>query len=50
MKMKKFLIWFLPGLVVGCLVILGAGKAIHATSTNKFCVSCHIHPVADAGW
>ncbi len=50
MKMKKFLIWFLPGLVVGCLLILGAGKAIHATSTNKFCVSCHIHPVSDAAW
>jgi sulfatase modifying factor 1 len=48
--MKKFLLWFVPGLIVGSLLILGAGKAIHATSTSKFCVSCHIHPVADAQW
>ncbi len=48
--MKKFLIWFTPGLIVGVLVILGAGKAVNMTSTNKFCMSCHIHPVADAEW
>lgn len=48
--MKKFLIWFTPGLIVGVLVILGAGKAVNVTSTNKFCMSCHIHPVADAEW
>ena len=48
--MKKFLLWFVPGLIIGSLLILGAGKAIRATSTNKFCVSCHIHPVADAQW
>lgn len=48
--MKKFLIWFTPGLIVGVLVILGAGKAVNVTSTNKFCMSCHIHPIADAEW
>jgi formylglycine-generating enzyme required for sulfatase activity len=48
--MKKFLLWFFPGLVVGALVILGGGKALHITSTNDYCVSCHIHPMADASW
>ena len=48
--MKKFLIWFTPGLLVGVLLILGAGKTLDKTSTNEYCVSCHIHPAADAAW
>ena len=48
--MKKFLKWFLPGLVLGALIILAAGKGLHLTSTNEYCVSCHIHPMADASW
>jgi formylglycine-generating enzyme required for sulfatase activity len=48
--MKKKLFWFFPGLILGGLIIFGAGKAITATSTNKFCMSCHIHPLADNSW
>lgn len=48
--MKKFTLWFLPGLLLGALVILGAGKALHMTSGNSYCISCHIHPMADASW
>jgi len=48
--MKKFLLWFIPGLIIGALLIIGGGKAIHYTSTNEYCVSCHIHPMADASW
>ncbi|HQG77090.1 MAG TPA: SUMF1/EgtB/PvdO family nonheme iron enzyme [Bacteroidales bacterium] len=48
--MKKLMLWFTPGLIAGALVILGAQRAVDITSTNKFCVSCHIHPVADAEW
>ena len=48
--MKKFLLWFSPGLIVGILLILGAGRVITNTSTNGYCISCHIHPVADAEW
>jgi nitrate/TMAO reductase-like tetraheme cytochrome c subunit len=48
--MKKFLIWFAPGLIVGVLLVLGGGKTIEKTSTNQYCVSCHIHPDADASW
>jgi formylglycine-generating enzyme required for sulfatase activity/nitrate/TMAO reductase-like tetraheme cytochrome c subunit len=48
--MKRFLLWFFPGLIVGVLLILAGGKMIHTTSTNNYCVSCHIHPMADASW
>jgi formylglycine-generating enzyme required for sulfatase activity len=48
--MKKFLLRFIPGLIVGGLLIIGGSKAIKVTSTNKFCMSCHIHPQADAAW
>ncbi len=48
--MKKFLLWFSPGLLLGILIILGAGKVINNTSENDYCMSCHIHPAADMGW
>jgi sulfatase modifying factor 1 len=48
--MKRFLLWFFPGLIVGALLIIGANKALHVTSTNNYCVSCHIHPAADMAW
>jgi formylglycine-generating enzyme required for sulfatase activity len=48
--MKKFLIWFLGGLIFGCLFIIGLNKTMVVTSTNEYCVSCHIHPMADASW
>src|SRR5512135_488689 len=48
--MKKFLLWFLPGLLIGVIIILGAGRVIHNTSSNEYCMSCHIHPAADASW
>ena len=29
---------------------MGGGAAVKATSSNEFCVSCHIHPAADNSW
>jgi formylglycine-generating enzyme len=48
--MKRFFLWFIPGLIVGIAFVLGGGKALHMTSTNDYCISCHIHPMADASW
>jgi sulfatase modifying factor 1 len=48
--MKRFLIWFLPGLLAGILIVLGSGRVIEKTSTNEYCISCHIHPAADQSW
>ncbi|HLP73262.1 MAG TPA: SUMF1/EgtB/PvdO family nonheme iron enzyme [Bacteroidales bacterium] len=47
---KKILVWFLPGLLIGILIILGGGKAVKMTSSNDYCMSCHVHPQADAAW
>jgi formylglycine-generating enzyme len=48
--MKRFLLWFTPGLAAGILIILLGGKAIDKTSTNEYCMSCHIHSATDAAW
>ncbi|MCU0456894.1 MAG: SUMF1/EgtB/PvdO family nonheme iron enzyme, partial [Bacteroidales bacterium] len=48
--MKKFLVWTLPGLIAGALLIIGGNKALDKTSTNEYCMSCHIHPAADMSW
>jgi sulfatase modifying factor 1 len=48
--MKRLLIWSIPGLIVGILLMIGGGRAIDKTSTNEYCVSCHIHPAADNSW
>jgi sulfatase modifying factor 1 len=48
--MRKFLLWFIPGIIAGAILILGGSKALHITSTNDYCISCHIHPLADASW
>jgi formylglycine-generating enzyme len=48
--MKKVFYWFLPGLITGSLIMLGAGKLVRVTSENSFCESCHIHPQATTSW
>lgn len=48
--MKKFLIWFMPGIIVGILIMIASRMAIKRTSTNEYCISCHIHPEADFSW
>jgi formylglycine-generating enzyme len=48
--MKRFLLLFFPGLIIGALIFLIGGKALNLTSTNDYCISCHIHPMADASW
>jgi sulfatase modifying factor 1 len=48
--MKKILFWFIPGILSGILIISAGNKIIKITSTNKYCVSCHIHPSADMSW
>ena len=48
--MKKFWFLFFPGILIGILLMWGGGKAVEATSTDKFCNSCHIHPQAETSW
>jgi formylglycine-generating enzyme required for sulfatase activity len=47
-KTRKWLI--LTGFVI-CIIVLKAGSvAVSYTSTDKYCISCHIHPMADESW
>ncbi len=41
---------FIPGLIAGLLIILGGSKALDMTSSNEYCMSCHVHTDADAMW
>ena len=48
--MKRFFLWFFPGIIVGAFIVVSGNKTINATSSNDYCISCHIHPAADAAW
>ena len=38
------------GIILG-IILLKSGKAVISyTSSDKYCVSCHIHPIADQSW
>lgn len=48
---KRTTIWLIITGILICLVIMKSGKAVVTyTSSDKYCVSCHIHPVADQSW
>ncbi len=41
---------FFTGLFACVIILFISNKAIHVTSTDDYCMSCHIHPTADAAW
>ena len=44
-------VWFIIVAFIACLILLKSGKAVVSyTSTDKYCISCHIHPQADMSW
>ncbi len=47
----KTKVWYIiAGLIIG-FIIFKSGKAIVSyTSSDKYCISCHIHPMADQSW
>ena len=48
--MKRLLLFFLPGLVIGIGLMWGGNKAMEATSGDKYCNSCHVHPQTETSW
>ena len=43
--------WFVITVIAITLILLRAGKsALDYTSTDKYCMSCHIHPGSDQNW
>jgi sulfatase modifying factor 1 len=44
-------VWFIIFGIVVSIIILKSGSAVVTyTSSDKYCVSCHIHPLADQSW
>jgi sulfatase modifying factor 1 len=44
-------VWFFIMGILCCILIVYSGKkAINYTSTDKYCISCHVHPDADQSW
>ena len=42
--------FFFGGIIVCAILIKSANYIISYTSTDKYCMSCHIHPTADQSW
>src|SRR5659263_706131 len=53
-KKFKFTKWswfvFFTGLFACAILLFASNNALHVTSTDEYCQSCHIHPDADASW
>jgi len=47
-KTKVWLIIF--GFILGIVALLSFNKVVHYTSSDEYCQSCHIHPMADKSW
>jgi formylglycine-generating enzyme len=49
-KGRTIVVFIIAGFFL-CLLFVKSGKAVmHYTSSDKYCMSCHIHPMADASW
>lgn len=46
---KPWLIFFV-GVFVCTIIFIISNKAVKKTSTDEYCQSCHIHPMADDSW
>jgi sulfatase modifying factor 1 len=47
---KRIWLFFVPGLILGIILMVAGNRVVEATATDQYCMSCHIHPQADAAW
>lgn len=48
---RKVKVWFfIFGVLISILLLLGGEKVISFTSSDKYCISCHVHPVPEQNW
>ena len=49
-KKRIRLIFFILGVVATVLFIAAGGKAVKYTSTDQYCMTCHVHPTQEQKW
>ena len=42
--------FFILGAFICLLILISGKKVMHYTSTDRYCMSCHVHPGADNSW
>jgi formylglycine-generating enzyme required for sulfatase activity/nitrate/TMAO reductase-like tetraheme cytochrome c subunit len=48
---RRVKVWFvLIGILIALLILKSGNAVLSYTSSDKYCVSCHIHPEADQSW
>jgi formylglycine-generating enzyme len=47
---KKHKLYIIMAFFLGALLIIFSTKVIKLTSTDQFCMSCHVHPHAEESW
>lgn len=48
---KKPILWvIIAGLILGLVFMFAGNKAVKYTSTDEYCMSCHVHPKAEQSW
>ncbi len=44
-------LWFvLLGVIIAIFILTASNTVIHYTSTDEYCMSCHVHPHAEQSW
>lgn len=49
-KKRRYSVLLLYGFILGTVFIMLSSKMISYTSTDEFCMSCHVHPHAEDAW
>lgn len=49
-RKRKRAAYFFSGFTVCILLIAAGGKAVKYTSSDKYCMSCHVHPDQEQKW
>jgi Uncharacterized conserved protein len=47
---KAVMLVIISGLVLGLLFMFGGSKVVKYTSSDDYCMSCHVHPHAEQSW
>ena len=48
---KRRSLWLVfAGFIISIILLFGGQKAISYTSTDNYCMSCHVHPIQEQNW